>query len=218
MAIAVSGEPVIGIDLGTTTVCAALFDGKKTHILASNLGQPLTPSYYAVTEQRRVFVGQAAKNQAITNPEGTVTAFKRLMGLRFETPKAKSIMAQVPYPIADSGTGFAYARLHGRNVSPVEMSASVLSEVKDAASELLGRPVTLALVTVPADYNEEQRQATTLAVTMAGFKLVRLLNEPTAAALAFCAGRPVGNSTIAIYDLGGGTFDVTIMSIHGTVF
>ena len=218
MAIEFRGEPVIGIDMGTTTVCAGFFDGKKVHILSSQLGQALTPSYYAVTQQNKVLVGQAAKSQAVMNPEGTVTAFKRLMGLRYGSPKALSVQRQVSYELTSSNNGYSFAKLQGRAVSPVEMAACILREVKESASAIIGQPVTKALVTVPADYNEEQRQATTMAIGMAGLKVIRLLNEPTAAALAYCAGKPDSKRTLAIYDLGGGTFDVTIMAIDGPVF
>ncbi len=210
-------ELTIGIDLGTTSSCAALYDGVTTRILEDRQGYKLTPSCVAVTPQHRVVVGHPARRQALTNPTGTVTAFKRLLGRSFDSDVIRDLRGRVPYEITGGNRGQAVASLHGRSVSPVEMAAYILRELREAASQSLGAPVTRAVITVPASYNEIQRQATHLAAKMAGLEPLRLMNEPTAAALAYSVANP-GRRTIAIFDLGGGTFDVTIMRIDRDVF
>lgn len=208
----------IGIDLGTTSCVCSVFDGKNVRVLPDKKGHRMTPSYMAVTASRRIVVGHDAKQQAVTNPEGTVTAFKRLLARPMQSPEVQTLLQRSSYPIQAGPQGHASAFLHGRLISPVEMAANVLRELREGAEAALGDSVSKAVITVPANYNEIQRQATFLAARMAGLTPLRLLNEPTAAALAYSAMPGGGNRTIAIFDLGGGTFDVTLMRIEDDVF
>ena len=208
----------IGLDLGTTSCCCSIFDGKAVRVLPDKKGHQMTPSYMAVTDSRRIVVGHDARRQAVTNPAGTVTAFKRLLARPVDSPEIKTLQQRSSFPIQAGPQGHAAAILHGRLISPVEMAAYILRELREGAEAALNDTVTKAVITVPANYNEIQRQATFLAARMAGLEPLRLLNEPTSAALAYSAMAGGRNRTVVIFDLGGGTFDVTVMRIEDDVF
>jgi len=207
---------VIGIDLGTTNSCVAIMDGSQARVIENAEGARTTPSIVAFTEDERL-VGQPAKRQAVTNPENTVFAVKRLIGRRVtdaEVTKDKDI---VPYNIVDGGNGDAWVEIRGENYSPSQISAFTLQKMKETAESYLGEEVTEAVITVPAYFNDAQRQATKDAGKIAGLNVLRIINEPTAAALAYGLDKK-DSKTIAVYDLGGGTFDVTILEIDDGLF
>ena len=207
---------VIGIDLGTTNSCVAIMDGSQARVIENAEGARTTPSIVAFTEDERL-VGQPAKRQAVTNPENTVFAVKRLIGRRVtdaEVTKDKDI---VPYNIVDGGNGDAWVEIRGENYSPSQISAFTLQNMKETAESYLGEEVTEAVITVPAYFNDAQRQATKDAGKIAGLNVLRIINEPTAAALAYGLDKK-DSKTIAVYDLGGGTFDVTILEIDDGLF
>ncbi len=204
---------IIGIDLGTTNSCVAIMDGTKARVLENSEGDRTTPSIIAYTQDGEILVGQPAKRQAITNPKNTLFAIKRLIGRRFqdeETQRDKDIM---PYNIVAADNGDAWVEVKDQKVAPPQISAEVLKKMKKTAEDFLGEPVTEAVITVPAYFNDAQRQATKDAGRIAGLEVKRIINEPTAAALAYGLDKEVGNRTIAVYDLGGGTFDISIIEI-----
>ncbi|PZP38754.1 MAG: molecular chaperone DnaK, partial [Pseudomonas fluorescens] len=205
---------VIGIDLGTTNSCVSIMDGKDTKVLENNEGARTTPSIVAFTKDGERLVGQPAKRQAITNPDNTVFAFKRLIGRRFDDSMVSKAKDHSPFKIVKGDNGDAWVDAGGKKVSPSELSAMVLQKMKDTAEAYLGEKVTQAVITVPAYFNDAQRQATKDAGKIAGLDVLRLVNEPTAAALAYGLGEDIkGHKTVAVYDLGGGTFDVSILEI-----
>jgi molecular chaperone DnaK len=208
---------VIGIDLGTTNSCVSVMEGKAAKVIENAEGARTTPSMVAFTESGERLVGQAAKRQAVTNPENTFFAIKRLVGRRFEDPLVKRDMDLVPYKIVKGDNGDAWVDTRGKKHSPSEISAFILQKMKETAESYLGETVTQAVITVPAYFNDSQRQATKDAGKIAGLEVLRIINEPTAAALAYGMERK-GNGTIAVYDLGGGTFDISVLEIGDGVF
>lgn len=207
---------VIGIDLGTTNSCVAIMDGKDPKVLENAEGARTTPSMVAFTENERL-VGHPAKRQAVTNPENTLFAIKRLVGRAFTDPTTKKDMELVPYDIVKADNGDAWVKVKGETYSPSQISAFILQKMKETAESYLGEKVTQAVITVPAYFNDAQRQATKDAGKIAGLEVLRIINEPTAAALAYGLS-DAGNETIAVYDLGGGTFDVSILELGDGVF
>src|SRR5579872_1274769 len=208
---------VIGIDLGTTNSCVAVMEGKSAKVIENSEGARTTPSMVAFTEGGERLVGQAAKRQAVTNPESTFFAIKRLIGRRFDEPLVKRDMELVPYKIIRGDNGDAWVESRGKKYAPSQISAFVLQKMKETAEAYLGENVTQAVITVPAYFNDAQRQATKDAGQIAGLEVLRIINEPTAAALAYGLDKEDGK-TIAVYDLGGGTFDVSILEIGDGVF
>ena len=204
---------IIGIDLGTTNSCVAIMDGGKPRVIENSEGDRTTPSIVAYTKDDEVLVGQSAKRQAVTNPQNTVYAVKRLIGRRFEDDVVKRDMKMVPYKIVGAENGDAWVEVKGTPKAPPEISARVLMKMKKTAEDFLGEPVTEAVVTVPAYFNDSQRQATKDSGRIAGLEVKRIINEPTAAALAYGMDKKRGDSKIAVYDLGGGTFDISIIEI-----
>ena len=201
---------IIGIDLGTTNSCVAIMEGKNTRVIENEEGMRTTPSMVAYTEDGEILVGMPAKRQAVTNPENTLFAVKRLIGRRFEDPVVRKDMEMVPYKIVRADNGDAWVQVRDEKKAPAQVSAEILKKMKATAERYLGMPVEKAVITVPAYFNDSQRQATKDAGKIAGLDVVRIINEPTAAALAY--GMDKGqNQTIAVYDLGGGTFDVSIL-------
>jgi len=208
---------VIGIDLGTTNSCVAVMDGKDVRVIENAEGARTTPSMVAFTDSGERLVGQAAKRQAVTNPENTLFAIKRLIGRRYDDPMTQKDMGLVPYKIVSGDNGDAWVNSHGKNYSPSQVSAFILQKMKETAENYLGEKVTQAVITVPAYFNDSQRQATKDAGKIAGLEVLRIINEPTAAALAYGMERK-GTGTIAVYDLGGGTFDISVLEIGDGVF
>ena len=204
---------IIGIDLGTTNSCVAVMDGGTPKIIENSEGDRTTPSIVAFTENDEVIVGQPAKRQAVTNPEATLFAIKRLIGRRFDEEVVQRDIKLVPYKIIKADNGDAWVEAHGKKMAPPEISARVLQKMKQTAEDYLGHEVTEAIVTVPAYFNDSQRQATKDAGKIAGLEVKRIINEPTAAALAYGMDKDRGDSTIIVYDLGGGTFDVSVIEI-----
>jgi molecular chaperone DnaK len=208
---------VIGIDLGTTNSCVAVMDGKDAKVIENAEGARTTPSMVAFTESGERLVGQAAKRQAVTNPENTLFAIKRLIGRRFDDPLTKKDQGLVPYQVISGDNGDAWVECRGKKYSPSQVSAFILQKMKETAENYLGEKVTQAVITVPAYFNDSQRQATKDAGKIAGLEVLRIINEPTAAALAYGLEKK-GAGTIAVYDLGGGTFDVSVLEIGDGVF
>ena len=211
---------VIGIDLGTTNSCVAVMEGGEPVVIPNSEGSRTTPSMVAFTESGERLVGQIAKRQAITNPEATVFAVKRLIGRRFDTPEVKRSLSTASYKIVGADNGDAWVDVRAKRYAPAEISAMVLMKMKQTAEDFLGEPVTEAVVTVPAYFDDSQRQATKDAGRIAGLNLLRIINEPTAAALAYGFDKEPGAKTekIAVYDLGGGTFDISILELNQGVF
>jgi len=203
---------VIGIDLGTTNSCVAVMEGDKPKVIENSEGDRTTPSIVAYKDDQ-VLVGQSAKRQAVTNPRNTLFAVKRLIGRRFEDDVVQRDIKMVPYTIAKADNGDAWVEVNGKKMAPPEISARVLMKMKKTAEDYLGEPVTEAVVTVPAYFNDSQRQATKDAGKIAGLDVKRIINEPTAAALAYGMDKKRGDKKIAVFDLGGGTFDVSIIEI-----
>ena len=208
---------VIGIDLGTTNSCVAVMDGKDAKVIENSEGGRTTPSMVAFTESGERLVGLPAKRQSVTNPENTLFAIKRLIGRRFDDPTTKKDIDLVPYKITKSDGGDAWVEAQGENYSPSQVSAFILQKMKETAETFLGETVTQAVITVPAYFNDSQRQATKDAGKIAGLEVLRIINEPTAAALAYGLEKR-GSGTIAVYDLGGGTFDISVLEIGDGVF
>ena len=208
---------VIGIDLGTTNSCVAIMDGQEPRVIENAEGARTTPSMVAFSDDDERLVGQSAKRQAVTNPENTLSAIKRLIGRPFDDPLTKKDQELVSYKIVKADNGDAWVESQGTKYSPSEISAFIVQKMKETAEAFLGEPVTEAVITVPAYFNDSQRQATKDAGKIAGLDVLRIINEPTAAALAYGLDKK-GNGTIAVYDLGGGTFDVSILEIGDGVF
>ncbi len=204
---------VIGIDLGTTNSCVAIMEGGKPRVIENSEGDRTTPSIVAFTKDDEVLVGQSAKRQAVTNPQNTLFAVKRLIGRKFEDDVVQKDIKMVPYGIVKADNGDAWVSVHGKKMAPPEVSARVLMKMKKTAEDYLGEPVTEAVITVPAYFNDSQRQATKDAGRIAGLNVKRIINEPTAAALAYGLDKQGADRKIAVYDLGGGTFDVSIIEI-----
>lgn len=208
---------IIGIDLGTTNCCVAVLEGGTVQIVANKEGGRTTPSVVGFTDKGERLVGQIAKRQAVTNAASTVYGVKRLIGRKFDSPEARRIRETAPFEIVDSQNGDARIRVQGRVYSPPEISGIVLQRLKAAAEDFLGEAVSDAIITVPAYFDDTQRQATKDAGTIAGLNVDRIINEPTAAALAYGFGRPEAER-VAVYDLGGGTFDISILEMNNGVF
>jgi molecular chaperone DnaK len=208
---------VIGIDLGTTNSCIAVMDGKEARVIENSEGARTTPSMVAFASGDERLVGQAAKRQSVTNPENTLFAIKRLIGRRFDDPLTKKDMGLVPYTIVEGDNGDAWVEADGKKYSPSQISAFILQKMKETAEAHLGEPVEQAVITVPAYFNDSQRQATKDAGKIAGLEVLRIINEPTAAALAYGLDKNK-SGTVAVYDLGGGTFDISILEIGDGVF
>jgi molecular chaperone DnaK len=204
---------IIGIDLGTTNSCVAVMEGGKPRVIENSEGDRTTPSIVAFTGESEVLVGQSAKRQAVTNPKNTLFAIKRLIGRRFEDDMVRRDMGMVSYNIVRADNGDAWVEIGGKKMAPPEISARVLMKMKKTAEDYLGEGVTDAVITVPAYFNDSQRQATKAAGRIAGLEVKRIINEPTAAALAYGMDKKRGDSKIAVYDLGGGTFDISIIEI-----
>ncbi|MDR0480959.1 MAG: Hsp70 family protein, partial [Gallionellaceae bacterium] len=204
---------VIGIDLGTTNSCVAVMEGGKAKVIENAEGARTTPSIIAYMDDGEILVGAAAKRQAVTNPKNTLYGIKRLIGRRFEEPMVQKDVDLAPYAIVKAKNGDAWVKVRDREIAPPEVSAQVLIKMKKTAEDYLGEPVTEAVITVPAYFNDSQRQATKDAGRIAGLEVKRIINEPTAAALAFGLNKKEGDRKIAVYDLGGGTFDISIIVI-----
>src|SRR5918912_1874817 len=221
---------VIGIDLGTTNSCVAVMEGGEPVVIPNSEGSRTTPSMVGFTEAGERLVGQIAKRQAITNPEATVFAVKRLIGRKFDSDEVRKSISVSSYRIVSADNGYAWVELRGKRYSPAEISAMILSKMKQTAEDYLGEQVTEAVITVPAYFNDGQRQATKDAGRIAGLNVLRIINEPTAAALAYgldkaqggggtgAAMRTAGAEKIAVYDLGGGTFDISVLELNSGVF
>lgn len=203
---------VIGIDLGTTNSCVAVMEGDKVKVIENAEGTRTTPSIVAYKDDE-ILVGQSAKRQAVTNPKNTLFAIKRLIGRRFDDKVVQKDIGMVPYKIAKADNGDAWVEVNGKKLAPPQVSAEILKKMKKTAEDYLGEKVTEAVVTVPAYFNDSQRQATKDAGKIAGLDVKRIINEPTAAALAYGMDKKQGDSTVAVYDLGGGTFDISIIEI-----
>ena len=204
---------IIGIDLGTTNSCVAIIENGQPKVIENLEGSRTTPSIVAYTDEEEVLVGAPAKRQAVTNPKNTIYAVKRLIGRRYQDAEVQKAIKLVPYKIVQAQNGDAWVEVRGKKMAPPEISAQVLMKMKKTAEDYLGEPVTEAVITVPAYFNDSQRQATKDAGRIAGLDVKRIINEPTAAALAFGMDKKEGDRKIAVYDLGGGTFDVSIIEI-----
>ena len=204
---------IIGIDLGTTNSCVAVMEGGKPRVIENSEGDRTTPSIVAFSDEGEVIVGQPAKRQAVTNPKNTLYAVKRLIGRRFDEEAVQKDIELVPYRIMKADNGDAWVEAGGKSMAPPEVAARVLMKMKQTAEEYLGEKVTEAVITVPAYFNDSKRQATKDAGRIAGLEVKRIINEPTAAALAYGMDKQRGNKTVAVYDLGGGTFDISIIEI-----
>ncbi|MDC3355580.1 molecular chaperone DnaK [Candidatus Pelagibacter sp.] len=209
---------IIGIDLGTTNSCVSIMEGSQPKVLENAEGARTTPSVVAFTDDGEKLVGQPAKRQAVTNPENTIFAVKRLIGRNFEDPTVKKDIAAAPFKIVNSEKGDAWIEAKGEKYSPSQISAFILIKMKETAEKYLGQAVTKAVITVPAYFNDAQRQATKDAGKIAGLEVLRIINEPTAASLAYGLDKKKENKKIAVYDLGGGTFDVSILELGDGVF
>ncbi|MBL4607586.1 MAG: Hsp70 family protein, partial [Pseudomonadales bacterium] len=204
---------IIGIDLGTTNSCVSILESDGARVIESSEGDRTTPSIVAYTDGGETLVGQSAKRQAVTNPVNTLFAIKRLIGRKFADKVVQKDIKMVPYTIAAAENGDAWVEVNGEKIAPPQISAEVLKKMKKTAEDFLGETVSEAVITVPAYFNDSQRQATKDAGRIAGLEVKRIINEPTAAALAYGLDKGVGDSTIAVYDLGGGTFDISIIEI-----
>src|SRR6478735_4868553 len=204
---------IIGIDLGTTNSCVALMEGNQVRVIENSEGARTTPSIIAYVDENEILVGAPAKRQSVTNPRNTLYAVKRLIGRRFEEKEVQKDIQLMPYTIAKADNGDAWVEVRGQKLAPPQISAEVLRKMKKTAEDYLGEPVTEAVITVPAYFNDSQRQATKDAGRIAGLDVKRIINEPTAAALAYGMDKKGGDRKIVVYDLGGGTFDVSIIEI-----
>ena len=206
---------VIGIDLGTTNSCVAVMEGGQPVVIQNQEGNRTTPSVVAFTKEDEILVGQVAKRQAITNPERTVSSIKRFMGRRYE--EVQEEIQKVPYPVEKDEGGNAVVKVGDKNFTPPEISARILQKMKQTAEDYLGEKVTQAVITVPAYFNDSQRQATKDAGQIAGLEVLRIVNEPTASSLAYGLDKK-SDEKIAVYDFGGGTFDISILDLGEGVF
>ncbi|MDZ5761651.1 Chaperone protein DnaK [Candidatus Cyrtobacter comes] len=207
---------VIGIDLGTTNSCVAVMEGKQARVIENSEGARTTPSIFAKTSSGERLVGQAAKRQAVTNPQGTVYAVKRLIGRRFKDKETKDFISKVPFNVVESTNGDAWVKISDQTMAPSQISAEILLKMKKTAEDFLGKKVDKAVITVPAYFNDSQRQATKDAGKIAGLDVLRIVNEPTAAAMAYGFEKK-GSKTIVVYDLGGGTFDISVLEMDDGV-
>src|SRR5262245_825990 len=208
---------VIGIDLGTTNSCVAVMEGGEPKVIPNSEGGRTTPSVVAFTESGERLVGQIARRQAITNPDNTIFAVKRLIGRRFEDPEVQKTMKIAPYHIIKGDNGDAWIEVRGKKHGPQEISAMILQKMRQTAEDYLGEKVTEAVITVPAYFNDSQRQATKDAGRISGLEVLRIINEPTAASLAYGLDKKK-DEKIAVFDLGGGTFDISILELGDGVF
>jgi molecular chaperone DnaK len=208
---------IIGIDLGTTNSCVAIMEGGDPVVIANKEGSRTTPSTVGFTDSGERLVGQTAKRQAVTNPENTVFGVKRLIGRKYDSPEIQKDIKVLPYKITKASNGDAHISVKGKDYSPAEISAMVLQKMKETAEDYLGQKVSEAIITVPAYFNDSQRQATKDAGRIAGLKVERIINEPTAASLAFGLDKKQ-EQKIAVFDLGGGTFDISVLEIGEGVF
>ena len=206
-------DKIIGIDLGTTNSCVAVLEHGAAKVIENSEAARTTPSIIAFSSDDEVLIGQSAKRQAVTNPKNTLFAIKRLIGRRFKDDVVQKDIHMVPYKITEAENGDAWVEVHRKRMAAPEISARVLMKLKKDAEAYLREEVTQAVITVPAYFNDSQRQATKDAGRIAGLEVMRIINEPTAAALAFGMDKPKGDTKIAVYDLGGGTFDVSIIEI-----
>src|SRR6186997_3269688 len=204
---------IIGIDLGTTNSCVAIMEGGKPKVIENSEGARTTPSIVAYMEDGEILVGAPAKRQAVTNAKNTIYAVKRLIGRKFEEKEVQKARELSPFAIVRADNGDAWVEVRGKKISPQQVSAEILRKMKKTAEDYLGEEVTEAVITVPAYFNDSQRQATKDAGRIAGLKVKRIINEPTAAALAFGMDKKPGDRKVAVYDLGGGTFDISIIEI-----
>ncbi|MFY8062705.1 MAG: Hsp70 family protein, partial [Usitatibacteraceae bacterium] len=204
---------IIGIDLGTTNSCVSIMEAGQPKVIENAEGARTTPSIVAYQEDGEILVGASAKRQAVTNPKNTLFAVKRLIGRRFEEKEVQKDINLMPYAIVKNDNGDAWVEVRGKRIAPPQVSSEVLRKMKKTAEDYLGEDVTEAVITVPAYFNDAQRQATKDAGRIAGLEVKRIINEPTAAALAFGMDKKEGDRKIAVYDLGGGTFDVSIIEI-----
>ena len=204
---------IIGIDLGTTNSCVSVLEDGKAKVIENSEGDRTTPSIVAYTDDKEWIVGQSAKRQAVTNPENTLFAVKRLIGRKHKDKVVQKDISMVPYKIVPADNGDAWVEVNGEKQAPPQISAQVLKKMKKSAEDYLGTEVTEAVITVPAYFNDSQRQATKDAGRIAGLDVKRIINEPTAAALAYGMDKNRGDSVVAVYDLGGGTFDISIIEI-----
>ncbi|MCL2876457.1 MAG: Hsp70 family protein, partial [Betaproteobacteria bacterium] len=204
---------IIGIDLGTTNSCVSIMEGGKPKVIENSEGARTTPSVVAYSDDGEILVGAPAKRQAVTNAKNTLFAVKRLIGRRFEEKEVQKDIDLMPFEIVKADNGDAWLEVHKKKIAPPQASAEVLRKMKKTAEDYLGEEVTEAVITVPAYFNDSQRQATKDAGKIAGLEVRRIINEPTAAALAFGMDKKPGDSKIAVYDLGGGTFDISIIEI-----
>ena len=208
---------VIGIDLGTTNSCVSVMEGGEPVVIPNSEGSRTTPSVVAITESGERLVGQIAKRQAITNPDNTIFSIKRLIGRKYDSTEVTEARKHLPYKIVKAANGDAHVEIRGKVYSPAEISAMILQKMKQTAEDYLGEKVTDAVITVPAYFNDSQRQATKDAGQIAGLNVLRIINEPTAASLAYGMDKKK-DETIAVYDLGGGTFDISILELGEGVF
>ena len=204
---------IIGIDLGTTNSCIAIIEGNKPRVIENSEGDRTTPSIIAYTQDGKILVGQPAKRQSVTNPKNTLFAIKRLIGRRFQDDEVQRDVNIMPYKIIAADNGDAWIEVKGQKIAPPQVSAEILKKMKKTVEDYLGESVTEAVITVPAYFNDAQRQATKDAGRIAGLDVKRIINEPTAAALAYGLDKETSNRTIAVYDLGGGTFDISIIEV-----
>ena len=204
---------IIGIDLGTTNSCVAIMEGGTPKVIENSEGARTTPSVVAYSEDGEILVGASAKRQAVTNAKNTIFAVKRLIGRKFEEKEVQKDIDLMPYKIVKADNGDAWVEVRGKKIAPQQVSAEILRKMKKTAEDYLGEEVTEAVITVPAYFNDSQRQATKDAGRIAGLEVKRIINEPTAAALAFGIDKKEGDRKIAVYDLGGGTFDISIIEI-----
>src|SRR5580765_406411 len=204
---------IIGIDLGTTNSCVAIMEGGQPKVIENSEGARTTPSVVAYVEDGEILVGASAKRQAVTNAKNTIYAVKRLIGRRFDEKEVQKDISLMPYRIVKHDNGDAWVEVRGKKVAPSQVSAEILRKMKKTAEDYLGEEVTEAVITVPAYFNDSQRQATKDAGKIAGLEVKRIINEPTAAALAFGMDKKEGDRKIAVFDLGGGTFDISIIEI-----
>ncbi|NLJ93057.1 MAG: Hsp70 family protein, partial [Aeromonadales bacterium] len=204
---------IIGIDLGTTNSCVSILDGDNPRVIENAEGARTTPSIIAYTDDGETLVGQPAKRQAVTNPQNTLFAIKRLIGRRFEDEEVQRDIKIMPFSIVKADNGDAWVEAKGKKMAPPQVSAEVLKKMKKTAEDYLGEEVTEAVITVPAYFNDAQRQATKDAGRIAGLDVKRIINEPTAAAFAYGVNKSHGDRRVAVYDLGGGTFDISIIEI-----
>src|SRR6187397_1816996 len=209
---------IIGIDLGTTNSCVAIMEGGQPKVIENSEGARTTPSVVAYLENGEILVGASAKRQAVTNPKNTLYAVKRLIGRKFTEKEVQKDIDLMPYKIVPADNGDAWVEVRGQKLAPPQISAEVLRKMKKTAEDYLGEAVTEAVITVPAYFNDSQRQATKDAGRIAGLDVKRIINEPTAAALAYGMDKKRGDHTVAVFDLGGGTFDISILELGDGVF